>query len=123
MDSPASCVESPAIPAIKQIRRMLHFSTEDLMEQVNDFTVFVEELKDYTWRLTNKESLFLECVLRFQKELAADVPFIHLVEEAEYCHKEVVAAVFNQTWLVKEGMRVQEEILAISFNEEEKIDG
>ncbi|MCI72220.1 hypothetical protein A2U01_0093483, partial [Trifolium medium] len=28
---------------------MLRFSTEDLMEQVDDFTVFVEELKDYSW--------------------------------------------------------------------------
>ncbi|MCI33804.1 hypothetical protein A2U01_0055022, partial [Trifolium medium] len=55
MDSSASCVESPALPAIKQIRSMLRFSTEELMEQVNDFTIFVEELKDYSWRLTKKE--------------------------------------------------------------------
>ncbi|MCI62063.1 hypothetical protein A2U01_0083320, partial [Trifolium medium] len=49
--------------------------------------------------------------------------FIHLVEEAEWCHKELAANVFDQTWLAKESIRVQEEILAISFNEEETVDG
>ncbi|MCH87772.1 hypothetical protein A2U01_0008650 [Trifolium medium] len=102
---------------------MMRFSTEDLMEQVDDFTTFVEELKDYSWRLSKKESFFLERVLRFQKELVIDVPFIQLVEEAEDCHMEVVVALFDQTWLIKESMRVQEEILAISFSEEEIVDG
>ncbi|MCH97816.1 hypothetical protein A2U01_0018812 [Trifolium medium] len=34
MDSPTSCLESLVVPIIKQIHRMLRFSTEDLMEQV-----------------------------------------------------------------------------------------
>ncbi|MCI90227.1 hypothetical protein A2U01_0111518, partial [Trifolium medium] len=46
MNSSAPLAKSPASPAIKQIRRILCFSTEDLMEQVDDFSVFVDELKD-----------------------------------------------------------------------------
>ncbi|MCH91384.1 hypothetical protein A2U01_0012311, partial [Trifolium medium] len=123
MDSSSSCAQSPALPAIKQIRRMLCMETEELMGHVDDFSEFVKELNDYSWRLNKKESFFLDCVLRFQKGLVADASFISTVEDVEYCHKEVVDVVFNQTELVKETMCVHEEILALCFNEEEKVNG
>ncbi|GAU45856.1 hypothetical protein TSUD_371520 [Trifolium subterraneum] len=72
---------------------MLRFDTEDLMEQVDDFSVFVDELRDYSWRLTNKELLFLECVLLLKKEMVAD-----------------------------EGIRMYEELIASAFFEEEVVD-
>ncbi|MCH86332.1 hypothetical protein A2U01_0007187 [Trifolium medium] len=122
MDSSASSMPSLAAPTIKQIHRILHLETEDLMEQVDDFSTFVMELKDYSWRLTRRETVFLDQVLRFQKELVADVPFINLVEEAGWIHEEMVTSSFAQSGLIKESMKVQEEILALSFAEEEIID-
>ncbi|MCH85471.1 hypothetical protein A2U01_0006317 [Trifolium medium] len=43
MDSPTSCLESPVVPIIKQLRRMLRFSTEDLMEQVKIIFPYIDE--------------------------------------------------------------------------------
>ncbi|MCI38992.1 hypothetical protein A2U01_0060221, partial [Trifolium medium] len=54
--------------------------------------------------------------------MVADVPFIHLVVEAKDCHQEVVATLFNQTWLIKQSMRAQEELIAVSFSVEETVD-
>ncbi|MCI32299.1 hypothetical protein A2U01_0053512, partial [Trifolium medium] len=123
MESPTSYIESHVVPIIKQICRMLKFDTEDLLDQVDDFTEFVNALKDYSWRLIKKESFFLERVLRFQKELASDAPFVNFVEEQEWCHKEVVTSLFDQTSVLKESMRVQEEIISISLSEEDLIEG
>jgi hypothetical protein len=40
------------MPAIRQIKNMLGYDTEDLLDQVEEFKIFVDELKDYSWRLT-----------------------------------------------------------------------
>ncbi|MCI36430.1 hypothetical protein A2U01_0057653, partial [Trifolium medium] len=70
-----------AFPVIKQIQRMLRFETDELMGQVDDFSEFVKELNDYSWRLDKKESLFLGRVLRLHKGLTADAPFVNSIEE------------------------------------------
>ncbi|MCI60535.1 hypothetical protein A2U01_0081791, partial [Trifolium medium] len=66
MSSSSTCVQSPALPAIKQICLMLCMETKELMENIADFLEFVKELNDYSWRLDKNEKRFLECVLRFQ---------------------------------------------------------
>jgi hypothetical protein len=63
MDSSIPVLESPAAPAIRQIRNMLGYDTNDLLDQVEEFKTFVDELKDYSWRLTEKEIAFLEQVM------------------------------------------------------------
>jgi hypothetical protein len=35
---------------------MLGYETEELMDQVEEFKTFVYELRDYSWRLTEKET-------------------------------------------------------------------
>ncbi|MCI62077.1 hypothetical protein A2U01_0083334, partial [Trifolium medium] len=87
-----------------------------------DFSEFVKELKDYSWRLNKDEKRFMDCVLRLHKELVADASFIIVVEDVKECHTEVTDAVANQIDLVKESMLVQEEILGLCFNEEERVD-
>ncbi|MCI54042.1 hypothetical protein A2U01_0075289, partial [Trifolium medium] len=59
------------------------FETDELMDQVDDFSEFVKELHDYSWRLDRKESFFLVRVLRLQKGLTADAPFVNSIEEQE----------------------------------------
>ncbi|MCI54963.1 hypothetical protein A2U01_0076213, partial [Trifolium medium] len=85
MSSSSTCVQSPVLPAIKQIRRMLCMETEKLMENIADFSEFVKELNDYLWRLDKNEKRFLECVLRFQRGLVADASFITAVEDVKDC--------------------------------------
>ncbi|PNX57463.1 hypothetical protein L195_g058706, partial [Trifolium pratense] len=96
--------------------------TKELMENFDDFLEFVKELNDYSWRLNKDEKRFLECVLRFQKGLVVDPSFIIAVKDVKECHKEVSDVVANQIELVKETMKLQEEILGICFNEEERVD-
>jgi small-conductance mechanosensitive channel len=51
-----------------------------------------------------------------------DFPFISAVEEAR-CHSQRTnAAIFDEMWLVKEGMRMYESTLAASFDEEDSIE-
>jgi hypothetical protein len=63
MDSYVPVLKSPAAPPIRQIRNMLGYDTDDLLDQVEEFKTFVDELKDYPWRLSEKETAFLELVL------------------------------------------------------------
>jgi predicted trehalose synthase len=51
-----------------------------------------------------------------------DFPFISAVEESR-CHSQRTnATIFDEMWLVKEGMRMYESTLAASFDEEDSIE-
>ncbi|MCI91768.1 hypothetical protein A2U01_0113063, partial [Trifolium medium] len=58
---------------------MLRFETDELMDQADDFSEFVKELNDYSRRLDKKESIFQGRVLRLQKGLTADAPFVNSI--------------------------------------------
>ncbi|MCI78339.1 hypothetical protein A2U01_0099609, partial [Trifolium medium] len=66
MDSPTTVLDSPQVKAIKHLKRMLRYDIDELLDQVNDFTIFAEDLRDSSWRLTNKELRFMEAVMHFQ---------------------------------------------------------
>ncbi|MCI64802.1 hypothetical protein A2U01_0086060, partial [Trifolium medium] len=85
-------------------KRLLRYDVDDLLEQVSDFTTFTEDLRASSWRLTKKELRFMEAVVHLQGELASDAPFIEAVENAHYCHHELVSNVFDQTMNLKENM-------------------
>ncbi|CAJ2652020.1 unnamed protein product [Trifolium pratense] len=119
---PFECGQSPTSPVIKQLRRMLTISTEDLMDDFGEFSEFVKELNDYCWRLTKEEKRFLDSVLRLEKELKDSASFVIAVENVKECHSEVTEAVDSQIEITKETMGVQEEILGICFNEERRVD-
>ncbi|PNX68851.1 hypothetical protein L195_g056393, partial [Trifolium pratense] len=113
---PFECGQSPASPVIKRLRRMLTISTEDLMEDFGEFSEFVKELNDYSWRLSKEEKRFLDSVLRLERELQDSASFVIAVENVKDCHSEVTEAVDSQIEITKETMGVQEEILGICFN-------
>ncbi|MCI67954.1 hypothetical protein A2U01_0089213, partial [Trifolium medium] len=60
MDSPTTVLDSPHVKAIKHLKRLLRYDVDDLFDQVNDFTIFAEDLRASFWRLTNKELRFME---------------------------------------------------------------
>jgi erythromycin esterase-like protein len=115
MDSSILALESPAAPAIRQIRNMMGYDTDDLLDQVEELKTFVDELKDYSWRLTEKETAFLEQVLELQKRMAEDDAFIQTAENVESCHNEVEKALSKRVAGTKERIQVKEEILSLSF--------
>ncbi|MCI73598.1 hypothetical protein A2U01_0094862, partial [Trifolium medium] len=44
MDSPTTALDSPHVKAIKHLKCLLRYDVDDLLDQVNDFTVFAEDL-------------------------------------------------------------------------------
>jgi septal ring factor EnvC (AmiA/AmiB activator) len=92
------------------------------MDDYEDFASMVTNLRDYSWRLTPPQHEFLDCLLALRDWMVKDFPFISAVEESR-CHSQRTnAAIFDEMWLVKEGMRMYESTLAASFDEEDSIE-
>jgi BMFP domain-containing protein YqiC len=122
MDTSIPALESRAMPAIRQIKNMLGYETEELMDQVEEFKTFVDELKDYSWRLTEKEVAFFELALELQQRLVKDAAFIQTAENISDCHAEMEEAMKKRIVVTKECIQVQEEILSLSMSAEDAID-
>ncbi|KAK2457663.1 hypothetical protein QL285_004909 [Trifolium repens] len=107
---------------IDALRSLLLQDPEDLMDDYEDFASMVTNLRDYSWRLTPPQHEFLNCLLSLRDRMIKDFPFISAVEDAR-CHSQRTnAAIFDEMWLVKEGMRMYESTLAASFDEEDSIE-
>ncbi|KAK2362262.1 hypothetical protein QL285_087339 [Trifolium repens] len=107
---------------IDTLRSMLLQGPEDLMDDYEDFASMVTNLRDYSWRLTPPQHEFLDCLLVLRDRMIKDFPFISVVEEPR-CHSQRTnAAIFDEMWLVKEGMRMYESTLAASFDEEDFVE-
>jgi hypothetical protein len=92
------------------------------MDDYEDFASMVTNLRDYSWRLTPPQHEFLDCLLVLRDRMIKDFPFISVVEESR-CHSQRTnAAIFDEMWLVKEGMRMYESTLAASFDEEDFVE-
>ncbi|KAK2395877.1 hypothetical protein QL285_057570 [Trifolium repens] len=107
---------------IDRLRTLLLQNPEDLMDDYEDFASTVTNLRDYSWRLTAPQHEFLDCLLALRDRMIKDFPFISAVEESR-CHSQRTnAAIFDEMWLVKEGMRMYESTLAASFDEEDSLE-
>jgi hypothetical protein len=122
MDTSIPVLESSAMPAIKKIKNLLGFDTEDLLDQVEEFKNSVDELKDYSWRLTEKETAFMEIALELQKRMVKDAAFIETTENIAHCHSEMEEAMKKKIVVTKERIQVQEEILSLSISAKDAID-
>jgi hypothetical protein len=81
----------------------------------------VDELKDYSWRLTEKEAAFLELALELQERLVKDAAFIQTAENLVDCHSEMEEAMSKRIAVTKERIQVQD-ILSFSMSAEDTID-
>jgi hypothetical protein len=107
---------------IDALRSLLLQDPEDLMDDYEDFASMVTNLRDYSWRLTPPQHEFLNRLLSLRDRMIKDFPFIMAVEESR-CHSQRTnAAIFDEVWLVKEGMRMYESNLAVCFDEEDNLD-
>jgi hypothetical protein len=114
----ASTVDS----LIDALKSLLLQDPEDLMEDYEDFASLATNLRNFSWRLTPPQHEFLDSVLVLRDQMIKDFPFILAVEESR-CHSQrTIAAIFDEMWLTKEGMRMYESNLAVSFDQEEEVD-
>jgi hypothetical protein len=76
MDNSIPVLESPAMPAIRRVRNIVEENIEDLLDNVEEFRTYVDELNDYKWRLTDEQKVFLELALELSTRLEKDAAFI-----------------------------------------------
>ncbi|MCI62341.1 hypothetical protein A2U01_0083598, partial [Trifolium medium] len=50
MESPTTVLDSRHVKAIKQLKCMLCYDVDELLDQVNNFTTFAEDLRASSWR-------------------------------------------------------------------------
>jgi hypothetical protein len=91
MNSPTSVLESHVNRIIKALKGLLRHDIDDLIDQVDDFSEFAEELRSASWRLTNAELHFLERVMHLKDGLNDDGAFIESVEDA---------TIFTMSWFL-----------------------
>jgi dihydroxyacetone kinase-like predicted kinase len=95
------------MPVLRKLRNVLCYDTDDLMDQVEDFSSMVKELQDYSWRLTEQERAFLAVVQELAKRLMDDAALIVTTENVEYCQKEVAEALEKRIEATKERINYQ----------------
>jgi chromosome segregation ATPase len=122
MDTTIRVLESPVMLAIKHVKNMLEYETEELMDQVDDFKTFVDELNDYCWRLTDKEKAFLEVASELQKRLVKDAAFITTTETVSECYVEMGDALEKEIVVAKDSIEQQEESLSLNMSAEEAVE-
>jgi uncharacterized protein YjbJ (UPF0337 family) len=114
----ASTVDS----LIDALKSLLLQDPEDLMDDYEDFASLATNLRNFSWRLTPPQHEFLNKVMALRDQMIKDFPFISAVEESR-CHSQrTIAAIFDEMWLTKEGMRMYESNLAVSFDQEDDVD-
>jgi hypothetical protein len=92
------------------------------MDDYEDFASLATNLRNLSWRLTPPQHEFLDSVLALRDQMIKDFPFIMAVEESR-CHSQrTSAAIFDEMWLTKEGMRMYESNLAMCFDQEDDVD-
>ena len=111
MDTNALVLESPAMPAIRRVKCRLEEDIEELMDNVEEFKTFVDELKDYKWRLTEDEKAFLELALELSKRLEKDATFIETTTTVFDCYTEMEEALEQKIAATKDNIDLQEESL------------
>ncbi|KAK2381368.1 hypothetical protein QL285_068973 [Trifolium repens] len=115
MASPIDCL-------IDALKTLLSQAPEDLMDDYEDFASLATNLRNFSWRLTPPQKEFLNRVLALRDQMIKDFPFISAVEESR-CHSQrTIAALFDEMWLTKEGMRMYESNLAVNFDQEDDVD-
>jgi small-conductance mechanosensitive channel len=114
----ASTVDS----LIDALKSLLLQDPEDLMDDYEDFASLAATLRNFSWRLSPPQREFLTKVLALRDQMIKDFPFISAVEESR-CHSQrTIAAIFDEMWLTKEGMRMYESNLAVNFDQEDDVD-
>jgi cysteinyl-tRNA synthetase len=122
MDTNIPVLDSPAMPAFSQVKNFLEEDLEELLDNVEDFKTFVDELNDYSWRLTDKEKAFLELVLELSKRLEKDVAFIATTKTVSDCYLDMGEALEKKVAVTKDSIELQEESLYLNMAAEEAVE-
>ncbi|KAK2369450.1 hypothetical protein QL285_082585 [Trifolium repens] len=115
-------LESPAMPAIRRVRDKVEENIDELIDNVGEFQLYVEELNDYKWRLTNDQKIFLDLALELSRRLEKDVAFIETTNVVFKCYNELEDTLERKISITKDSIDLQEESLYLNLSAEEAIE-
>jgi cysteinyl-tRNA synthetase len=104
------------------VKNRLEEDIEKLLDNVEDFKTFVDELNDYKWRLPDKEKAFLELALELSRRLEKDAAFIETTSTVFDCYNEMEDALEQKIDVAKESIDLQEESLYLNMSAEEAVE-
>jgi chromosome segregation ATPase len=115
-------LESPAMPAVRRVRDKVEENIDDLMDNVGEFQVYVEELNDYKWLLTNDQKAFLDLALELSRRLEKDAAFIETTNAVVTCYNELEDTLEKKISVTKDSIDLQEESLYLNLSAEEAVE-
>ena len=122
MDRSIPALESPAMPAIRRVRDKVEENIDELIDNVGEFQLYVEELNDYKWRLTNDQRIFLDLALELSRRLEKDVAFIETTNAVFKCYNELEDTLEQKIYVIKDSIDLQEESLYLNLSAEEAVE-
>jgi chromosome segregation ATPase len=122
MDNIIPVLESPAMPAIRRVRDKSEENIDDLLDNVGEFQIYVEELNDYKWRLTDEQKVFLELALELSKRLEKDAAFIETTNAVFDCYTALEDTLDKKIAVTKDSIDLQEESLYLNLSAEEAVE-
>jgi chromosome segregation ATPase len=122
MDNSLPALESPAMPVVRRVRDKVEENIDDLMDNVGEFQIYVEELNDYKWRLTNDQKAFLDLALELSRRLEKDVAFIETTNAVVNCYNELEDTLEKKISVTKDSIDLQEESLYLNLSAEEAVE-
>ncbi|WJX77405.1 hypothetical protein P8452_60720 [Trifolium repens] len=122
MDRSIPVLESPVMPAIRRVRDKVEENIDDLMDNVGEFQLYIEELNDYKWRLTNDQKAFLDLALELSRRLEKDAAFIETTNAVVNCYNELEDTLEKKISVTKDIIDLQEESLYLNLSSEEAVE-
>ncbi|KAK2367849.1 hypothetical protein QL285_081098 [Trifolium repens] len=122
MDQSIPVLESPAMPAIRRVRDKVEENIDELIDNVGEFQLYVEELNDYKWRLTNDQKIFLDLALELSRRLEKDVAFIETTNAVFKCYNDLEDTLEQKIYVTKDNIDLQEESLYLNLSAEEVVE-
>jgi chromosome segregation ATPase len=122
MDRSIPALESPVMPAIRRVRDKVEENIDELIDNVGEFQLYVEELNDYKWRLTNDQRIFLDLALELSRRLEKDVAFIETTNAVFKCYNDLENTLEQKISVTKDSIDLQEESLYLNLSAEEAVE-
>ncbi|KAK2393497.1 hypothetical protein QL285_055436 [Trifolium repens] len=122
MDRSIPALESPAMPAIRRVRDKVEENIDELIDNVGEFQLYVEELNDYKWRLTNDQRIFLDLALELSRRLEKDVAFIETTNAVFKCYNDLEDTLEQKISVTKDSIDLQEESIYLNLSAEEAVE-
>ncbi|KAK2428258.1 hypothetical protein P8452_42330 [Trifolium repens] len=115
-------MSSSIVISINQIKQLLEGGFENLLENAENFSSFVEELSFRTWSLTKEQTNFFTYLVRLKAEVNSNASLILDTEKTLVKKEAAMSKLLEEIWETQEAMNVHVFSLAAFFHEQMSID-